>query len=867
MPHKPEVHNGNAPSARRTAAKSGGFRSGLLTRIDPQMPAWMRIGALSLTLGLTLFMGVSTLELRNNLESGQSERDAHAYAQARLNAAHTDRVVSVARTAMDGAISAYASHPDSAATIAQNALTASGGTLASVALIDHTGKIIGRAGQDEAPLLSEAAQNRDKPLEVLALGSRLTRHSRTYLVRSRAPGRVRIVARLNDPLGDAENVRDNKVLIVNRDGMVVSASDEALIGQPVKDALALTPDQIRDSASTGKPVDGALSEKGFVRVSAAREGDSGLTTLYAMPGAQGGGTDWFRLMFTLIGPLIIGALFGLLLFLQHRRTSQTARQYQEKESRYRLAVDAARCGIWEWDLDTDQVYMSEVTAVMLGWGGEGMATTSEVLARIAPEHRTPVRNALTAARRNGALDVSFRVPDDSGRSLWIDARGQATDVRGVNGFALLSGVALDVSQERMAQSRAQRAEARLTNAINSVSDAFVLWDRQGRLVMWNAVFGETFSIDPRFLKPGAQRPLIEKVMDIAIRRRHPGDREGVYEAELNDGRWIQISESRTMEGGWVFSGADITAIKLQEEMSRRNEEQLQGMVDKLEQSRRIQADLAKKYEIAKIRAEQANHAKSEFLANMSHELRTPLNAINGFSEIMAGEMFGPLGHARYKEYAGDILSSGQHLLALINDILDMSKIEAGKMTLKFDSIAVDEVIDDTLRLVRQRAEKAGLKLRVHLPPKLPDIEADYRALKQVLLNLLTNAIKFTPSGGAVTVSAVSTDNFIHLYVADTGIGIAEKDMARLARPFEQIENQFSRTKEGTGLGLALTKSLIEMHAGRLEVDSTLGQGTTVSVILPLSQTTSGAGVDQAPSLPAPEAPKASDASDGNIAAA
>ncbi len=156
------------------------------------------------------------------------------------------------------------------------------------------------------------------------------------------------------------------------------------------------------------------------------------------------------------------------------------------------------------------------------------------------------------------------------------------------------------------------------------------------------------------------------------------------------------------------------------------------------------------------------------------------------------------------------------------------------MTLRFEPVLIEEVVEDTLRLMRQKAEKVGLNIRVRLP-QLPEISADFRALKQILLNIMTNAIKFTPSGGSITISAAATDSFVHLTVTDTGIGIAEKDMERLARPFEQIENQFSKTKEGTGLGLALTRSLIEMHNGRFEVSSVLGQGTTVNVVLPIAQ--------------------------------
>ena len=233
------------------------------------------------------------------------------------------------------------------------------------------------------------------------------------------------------------------------------------------------------------------------------------------------------------------------------------------------------------------------------------------------------------------------------------------------------------------------------------------------------------------------------------------------------------------------------------------------------------------------RAEAANQAKSEFLANMSHELRTPLNAINGFSEIMAGEMFGPLGDPRYKGYAADILKSGQHLLSLINDILDMAKIEAGKMTLHYERVSLKEVVEDAARLMRGRVQEAGLKLVVDAP-ELPDVDADHRGLKQVILNLVSNAVKFTPEGGDIVIAVSQLDDDrMRVAVTDTGIGIAPEDLERLARPFEQVEGQHSKTTQGTGLGLALTKSLVELHGGRLTIESEPGQGTTVSFELPM----------------------------------
>jgi two-component system cell cycle sensor histidine kinase PleC len=367
----------------------------------------------------------------------------------------------------------------------------------------------------------------------------------------------------------------------------------------------------------------------------------------------------------------------------------------------------------------------------------------------------------------------------------------------------------------------------------------------GRLLLCNENFRKFFSLEPRVVKPGTSRESVIRFAQLAIKREHPSPLgKGVREAELNDGRWLQISERRTAEGGVVVTAIDITAIKHQDAARRRNEEALQGAVHDLQRSQEQLAELARKYEDEKIRAEGANKAKSEFLANMSHELRTPLNAINGFSEIMVNELFGPLGDKRYAEYAQDILTSGQHLLALINDILDMAKIEAGKLNLKFEPLRVLDAIEDSARLMRNRAEAAGLELVIEVP-ELPEIEGDMRALKQVLLNLLSNAVKFTPRGGRITILAAlemgPQGERVRVGVKDTGIGISDKDMERLARPFEQIESQLSKTQQGSGLGLALTKSLVEMHGGAVEIDSAPGKGTTVSFTLPLQQSDIPAG--------------------------
>ncbi|HEX2594277.1 MAG TPA: PAS domain-containing sensor histidine kinase [Rhizomicrobium sp.] len=231
-------------------------------------------------------------------------------------------------------------------------------------------------------------------------------------------------------------------------------------------------------------------------------------------------------------------------------------------------------------------------------------------------------------------------------------------------------------------------------------------------------------------------------------------------------------------------------------------------------------------------AEAASRAKSKFLANMSHELRTPLNAIIGFSEVMSHEMFGPLGNPRYVEYSGLVHESGGHLLELINSILDMSKIEAGKFELTEEVFDLTDVASGAQRFVKMAAERAGVALRFNIAPGAKQIFADKRAVKQVLINLLTNGIKFTPRGGIVAVDVMRNAAGIEISVTDNGVGISANDLQRLGRPFEQVEGEHHRTKEGTGLGLALVKAFAAMHGGEIDVTSALGEGTCVRVRLP-----------------------------------
>ena len=307
---------------------------------------------------------------------------------------------------------------------------------------------------------------------------------------------------------------------------------------------------------------------------------------------------------------------------------------------------------------------------------------------------------------------------------------------------------------------------------------------------------------------------IDRYMDRENRRR--GDREG-FTIEF------RIRHSITGVERWVRERAYVVIDP------ETGEQFNDGYIMDIGREKVVQQQLR----AAKEEAEVANRSKTLFLANMSHELRTPLNAIIGFSEIIQSQIFGPVGSDRYLAYAKDIRDSGKHLLEIINDILDLAKIEVGKFELHDEDCDVASAIPSALRFVRDRAHASGLKIEMLLAAELPLIRADQRALKQILLNLLSNAIKFTPSGGRIEISAgIADDGRFCLRVSDSGIGMAPDEIPRALEAFGQIDSSLSRKYEGTGLGLPLVKAFAELHGGAIEIDSALNVGTTVRVLLP-----------------------------------
>ena len=551
-------------------------------------------------------------------------------------------------------------------------------------------------------------------------------------------------------------------------------------------------------------------------------------------------------LFVLTASILLAILYAY--FSQASRAQEADRLYLQAHQRVELALVRGRCGLWDWDMARGRMYWSRSMFDMLGYEPcDAMLSFGEVAKIVHPEDADLFDVAKQiVARDTDHIDHIFRMRHADGHWVWIRARAQATDPD-ENGIHLI-GIAVDITEHRNLAQQSEAADMRLRTAIESISESFVLWDPSGRMVMCNTKFQQDTGLPVREVVPGRQREAIEKRMNAYVFERrliNAGGMKGsaTYERQLADGRWLQVTEMKTRDGSVVSVGTDITQIKLHQEKLVRSEGQLMATINDLHAARKAEAertrelvDLNRKYMRETERAEAANRAKSEFLANMSHELRTPLNAIIGFSELMQQGLFGPLGSEKYGEYVGDIHSSGAYLLGVINDILDMSKIEAGQFSIDREKIDLCPLIEETVRVVALQAAEKSIKLEKRIPQSIT-LDADRRAIKQIVINLLSNAVKFTGEGGKISLRARKVSGAVILSIEDTGCGIPPDAISKLGRPFEQVQNQFSKNHTGSGLGLAISRSLAELHGGALKIRSTEGVGTIVSVRLPVRRGT------------------------------
>lgn len=437
---------------------------------------------------------------------------------------------------------------------------------------------------------------------------------------------------------------------------------------------------------------------------------------------------------------------------------------------------------------------------------------------LAPWCAAPLAAAITLdGRRLGAAGAALSLMVLAS-SLWLSVTGAAPVApleawpwlsalavgTLVAGLAWAAPLALRPRPERSA--RDSEAARRLEELLAGQPHLIVTLDALGKL---GSAFGAApagVPVDGLFehgLVAAAWHPDRAALQNAILLAATRGEAEAAFAPRAAPDRWVHVSLRRLPDGRLAGALRDATAQHVREIS----------------------------LEAARAEADALNAAKSRFLANMSHELRTPLNAVIGFSDIMRQRLFGPLPD-KYLEYARLIHESGGHLLALINDVLDMSKIEAARYELSKSIFDAREPVGAAMRLVRLQAHEAGIALQGLLPQEQVLVEADERALKQITLNLLSNALKFTPSGGSVTVSLDARDDMLELTVADTGVGIAPEDVERLGRPYEQAGDHRSRSL-GTGLGLSLVRAFAELHGGAMSIESTLGEGAAVTVRMPV----------------------------------
>ena len=634
-----------------------------------------------------------------------------------------------------------------------------------------------------------------------------------------------------------------RFLLTNADGVVTAATpaNDATIGRRLIDLLG--PTQPLTTFGAGAGVMEIILPDNTRALATVRMLDNPFGQLAVVQSREAALASW-RSLTTLTVTLsattgFVVLILGFAFHWQATRAREADLIYETVRSRIDTALNRGRCGLWDWDLARGRIFWSQSMFEILGLDTKGdLLAFGDVNALVHPDDVRLYELAAELADATATtIDHAFRMRHAAGHWVWLRARCELVRQAGEPGLHLI-GIAVDITEQKSLVEKTVAADMRLRDAIETIPEAFVLWDADNRLVLCNSNFQELHHLPDEAITVGASYESVVAAGAKPVVRNKvvtggpsvPGAR--TFEAQLEDGRWLHISERRTKDGGYVSVGTDITALKTHEEKLVDSEKRLMATVADLRASQQRSAELAEKYAEEKTRAEEANQAKSKFLANMSHELRTPLNAIIGFSEIMESGMFGPLGAEKYHEYCNDIRGSGQYLLEVINDILDMSKIEAGRIRLDFEDLSIDTLLNEAMRVVAARAQNKQLQLSARISPELR-LRADRRALKQIALNLLSNAVKFTPVGGRVTVRGRATDHCITLAIADTGIGIAKDALTRLGRPFEQVESQLTKSHQGSGLGLAISKSLVELHGGRMRIRSTLGRGTLVVVRLPL----------------------------------
>ncbi|MBV8976000.1 MAG: PAS domain-containing sensor histidine kinase [Alphaproteobacteria bacterium] len=491
----------------------------------------------------------------------------------------------------------------------------------------------------------------------------------------------------------------------------------------------------------------------------------------------------------------------------------------QERAHFDLAERAARFGYWRFDMVTNTTFWSPGMYRLLGLEpSERQPDSDWLLEQMLPEDKAAVQAVIAnAIRSRKPFSYRTQTRDPQSPVQIVDTQGEVAVAENGRVVAVI-GVCYDVTQQVKAEQAREQAQRMYRLMTEEASDIILLYDDQSRILFASQALERVLGRNVLEIEQGRFFDLVhpdDLEAAHALDQRPPAGKTTTATFRLRHARghyvWIEVTTRAIYD---AETGAFRNLVSVSRDVTERKLQELETRA-------------------ARERAEAASKAKSRFLANMSHELRTPLNAVIGFTDLMRQRTFGHLGSPRYEEYATLIYDSGQLLLDLITDMLDMAKIEAGKLELNLERVDLTGTVEDAVRLLTDRAENNGLEISVSLPRQPLMFVADRRAVKQVLLNLLTNAIKFTPAGGQIDVVVRTKDNRVSLSVRDTGVGIPAHELPRLGRPFEQVCGDPMLAKSGTGLGLALVRALVEKHGGTLRIESEEGIGTEVTVEFPL----------------------------------
>ena len=612
---------------------------------------------------------------------------------------------------------------------------------------------------------------------------------------------------------------------------------------------------MNDHLGTGQPLT-ILAEKAGVMRLTLPGGAEALATVHSLHGSLGQ-VAVFHPMHEVLGEwrasvqrtvvllattaAVLAALTCAYLF-QATRARRADRSCRLMRNRVDMVLSRGRCGLWDWNMTTGAIDWSMSMFEILDMAPKAQSF-DEISALVHPADAGLEAMALSlSSNANSTADHLFRMRGSKGKWVWL--RTKAELVQDGDAGPHLIGIAIDVTETMALEERTAKADMRLRDAIETISEAFVVWDAENRLVMCNSKFQRFHNLPNQAVAVGTSyaevmergtTPLIQS--QVVLGEALPlGAR--TFEAQLSDGRWLQINERRTKDGGYVSVGTDITALKRNETQLIESESELRLSIERLnashqtlEMQKQQLVELSEQHLEQKAEAEQANRAKSDFLANMGHELRTPLNAILGFSEMMMLESFGPLGTPLYAEYSRDIHTSGQYLLGVFTDVLEMSRLDAGRVRLEKEEFLVEDAIQTAMGTMSAVASANGIAIESE-PAQVTPLLADRTAVEKILTIVLNNAVKYSPACGNVTVRTRAVQGAINIYVEDTGVGIPPEAIARLGRPFEQSDKTLKNGMRGSGLGLAIARSLVDLHGGSLRIGSQQGVGTVVQICLP-----------------------------------